>query len=982
MSNSGWDFALQTAVEVYGAFLTECVECYVSQDRTGPPPKSAPNRIDGRPVRLVTISGKGGWSPEPGLASNWAASHNISLLDHLLSVVRGGLMFYLADAPRPWFQETDFTQVQILAHALAAVGFLHDIDKDLGLARNAIIDVTSVAERMSRYGIGKFLERHGSSMSAAAMLNYIEEVEGTQAGRSAAAADFDKQIAATCRFIALADRLDSAFASTRADAESGVAGVLSLLQSWPHFHHMALRKWSVLEMQDPIHPFLLDCWQSVLAEATERATGWLPLIELVHDGALLCLVPCADPNPIISLAKEQLPYRLPYGLRFSVNNRLACQFAGGRPSWEACLRLLDPESGWNRDFENLLALPRAYVQQHFAQLNDLFRQAGIETSWSPIAKGSGATVKPLWNYESVGDPTDWNACQSNVHALCVLVALLNHRDVSKASSPPPATQREQELVQLLAEMGLALPLLCEHITDGRARRVVLAVGAVGTIVGLRQQHPDQAEELENAIWSPMGLAGLWLLGTGKRPGLADLIPDESRNMLIALRARFTSMMSRHSSVRAEGALSKHCILCNEPVAADQKVASTSHVHGIKVSAFSGRTGRHDHLSQDTGDTHLCLVCRAELQFRDKAQQESRVGRQGDLPPLITSPVTTGLFGGLAFTKDNTEKAMNLFDLNRLDIRKGTVYLGLDCQHGRIRMARLETLPRKDVDLVAFLRRALTAVQRTGRPLHIFSGAARRHPAIFYYDAMPGWLALLLGGDSLRLEQLSEAISKLDIYLAVANTPGLGIEWARQLADPRVDFQLGAVCVVWATAVDRRDDKTRAHALTHLRIKMQEEALKLISVQGDTDMGIACNQDPLVRLACLVARIQRRCTTQSSTSQQLLCWNTALTCLLDLRALTQDREALVLGIASTLEEELKRKQQAAAAKHRDGQALADGCMVAARHFTEHVWVQVFKETEPSSQAQRRAAAVYRFALLESYKQRENAADIAEGTPTGT
>ena len=140
-----------------------------------------------------------------------------------------------------------------------------------------------------------------------------------------------------------------------------------------------------------------------------------------------------------------------------------------------------------------------------------------------------------------------------------------------------------------------------------------------------------------------------------------------------------------------------------------------------MSAFSGRDGRNDHLASPSGDTHLCPVCLAELQLRQHAQDEFRGSR--NLPPLISSPVTTGLFGGLAFEREDVDVSMGLHDLNRLDINKGAVYQGLDCQTRRIRVARLEVLPNKDEDLVTNLHMMLKAVRRLGRPIHIFRGGA-------------------------------------------------------------------------------------------------------------------------------------------------------------------------------------------------------------------------------------------------------------------
>ena len=143
-----------------------------------------------------------------------------------------------------------------------------------------------------------------------------------------------------------------------------------------------------------------------------------------------------------------------------------------------------------------------------------------------------------------------------------------------------------------------------------------------------------------------------------------------------------------------------------------------------------------------------------------------------------------------------------------------------------------------------------------------------------------------------------------------------------------------------------------------------------------------NQDPLVRLAWLATRIQKRLGSGASANKQLLCWKTALDFYPSAKDLiTKDRSALILGLAGALEETLRRgKRDDAAPKHRndefkrdaekypDGEPLGAACITFAEHFSNEVWTKVFKEKEPTSQEQRRAAAIYRFALLEAYRER--------------
>ena len=959
------DFAHRAAVGVYGAFMEECVVARVGEDRVGEPGKVTAGKIDGRPVRLVTISGKGGWSADPALARRWSASDNISLLDHLLSVTRGALMFYLADAPRAWSSDSEREGIEGLAYAAVCVAFLHDIDKDLGLERGEEISVEAVAERMERYGIDAFLAKRGIRISAAAMLNYIEEVEGTQAARSPAAPDYDRRIAATCRYVELADKLEGTFLSR--DPGAGVDGLMASLRDpnrWPVLRDRALTQWTKVEIHDHLHVFLLDRFQRALSDACKDVAGRLPLIEVVHDGRLLCVIPGEQASAITDQALDCFLGALPYGLDLSVNNRLACEFVGGAASWPACRAVMQRTGDWRR-FASLLALPRELARAHTTEVEDLFEAAGMETSWTSLDEGP-ATVKPALDHPG-GDSRDLD--MEPAEALAFLTVSLNHTDSKRKGGAPDAEVRERELLDLLRAEGLEPPtIVTDAARDGRARRLLLALWTVAEVWRLAEDDVDEAQALLDRVVGRTGLVGLWLEGNDGRKGLADQIEDVFSDILDALRLRFSAYLNGSPTQPFDGdAPAKRCILCNEPVGGSRNVRTASRAHGVKASAFSGRDGRNDHLASPGGDTHLCPICLAELQLRQRAQEEFK--GSGDLPPLISSPATTGLFGGLAFQQEDADLSMGLNDLNRLDLKKGAVYEGLDCQTSRIRIARLESLPNQDAELVVQLRMMLAAIQRLGRPIHVFRGAPRRYPGIFHSDAMPAWLKRLLGGDSLRIEQLPEALANLALFENMANSPGLGIEWAKQLAEPDPAVKLGALCVAWGVAVDQRGSGGREHSWFVIETGTRERALALIRNSGGESVSLKENKDPLIQLAWLASRIQKRRSTRDSTNKQLLCWKIALDYYpAAKRSVTQDKTALILGLAGALEEELSRKSDAAARKHREDGPLAEACIEFARHFATEVWANVFQGREPASQEQRRAAAIYRFALLETYRER--------------
>lgn len=977
MSVQSRDSAHQTAVDVYGTFLDECIIARVSQDRAGQAGTLSAGKIDGRPVRLVTISGKGGWSKETALAQRWSKNDNISLLDHLLSVTRGALMFWMASAPRPWSTDADLVEIKRLAHALVCIAFLHDIDKDLQLARGAQITVSAVAERMSRYGIDEFLLMHGLRVSPAAMLNYIEEVEGTQAARTPAAPDYDRRIAATCRYVELADKMDGLFTSREASA--GVDGVIDSLRNpdrWPVLRDSPLKQWEKIEIHDHLHVFLLDRFQRAVSDTCTEVAGRLPLIEIVHDGRLLTVIPRERAGEIRERALDRFLQELPYGLDFSINNRLASEFIGGAASWQACRNLMARDGNWRSRFANLLALPRQFAVKHQPEIDNLFAAAGMETSWSPLVGGAGATAKPALDHPG-GDPCDLD--MEPAHALTFLVITLNHNDSERKGAASVAEVRERELLNLLSAEGKKPPpvVTATQNEDGRTRRVLTALWTIAEVWRLAETELGAAQELLDRVVGRNGLVGLWLEGDATRIGLTAQIEDRATAMRDALRRRLSAYLTGSPALAVDGdAAPKHCVLCNEPVASTRKVDTASEAHGVKASAFSGRDGRNDHLASPSGDTHLCLVCLAELQLRQKAQAEFKGG--SDLPPLISSPATTGLFAGLAFRRErDADVSMGLSDLNRLEPKKGAVYNGLDCQTRRIRLARLERLPNRDAELVTQLRMTLKAVQRLGRPIHIFRGAPSRTPAIFHSDALSPWLQRLLGGNSLRIEQLTNALADLELFEHLANANGLGIEWAKQLADSDGTVRLGALCVAWTVAIDRwATDTRKRHEWSIIRDMTRERALVLVRNIGGEPVNLKDNRDPLIRLAWLASCVQRRRNSRDSTNKQLLCWKTALDFYAGAeRSVSRDPTALILGLAGTLEEELTRKGDAAAKKHRDDRPLNEACIDFASHFAKEVWPTVFRSREPTSKSQRRAAAIYRFALLEAYRER----GIAESAP---
>ena len=837
---------------------------------------------------------------------------------------------------------------------------------------------------MKRYGIDVFLKKRGISISSSAMQNYIEHVEDTQACKNPPAIDYDRQIAEACPYVVLADKLDGTFASL--DKGKGIDGVVKMLERWPLLQSDYLKQWEKIEIHDHLHFFLLDRFHEALSNTCSDLTGFRPLIEIVHDGTLLCLIPKAESEKIKEKALDRFIEELPFKLRFSANKKIAsCKFVGAEASWVACKNAIAP-TNWNsgnEDFPRLLALKREIAESNREEIDKLFELAHIRHTWRGLdSKSTSATVKPAFECPE-GDQWDFEI--DPVHTLLFLVAMLNHANLKKRESNKvtiDSDYRERELRTLMQSDKRHIPEFIVNLHDGRSRRILLALWTVSEIQKLYSYDSKVAKNIFDSVVSLNGLVGRWIEGTDEYLGISCQIPDEAGEIKRALRQRFSAYTSGTMVIPYDtDEYSKRCILSNEPANKFRNVDYSSNVHGIKASAFSGRDGRNDHLSSSKRDTHLSVVSRAELILRQIAQG----GQKGkDLPTIISSPTSMGLFGGLVFENENMEESLSLYDFSRLDHKKGIVYEGLACQTKRIRVARLESMPNKEQDIVAFLHRTAVAAQRLGRPIHIFRGMPYRHPAIIFFDAIPSWLEKLIGGNSLRIEQLPNAITKLELYKNISQANGLGIEWARKLADPK--NELGALCVAWVHSLNR-DNSKNSHVWYNIRVQTHDHARNVICIdeKGNT-MKLKDNTHPLVRLAWLATQIQKKRNVSASSNKLLLCWTISMKFILNAKFMLKDesftendRDALILGIASSLEEELKRKGDAAAKKHRGKKTLSEGCLDYATHFVNEVWPRIFQSKEPTSTQQRTAKAIYRFALLKSYLERGVPESTENGVP---
>lgn len=924
--------ATQLAGQVYADFMAQVVERHVfhKNDRLGSLGSQQEKaidqnkQIDRRIPRLMAISGKGGWHPDPVKWERYAKNTNVTLLDHLLSTVRGAVLLYALDGlgRNP---DMDEARLRALLSRIAVIAFLHDLDKMLELERGAELPLEDVAAALERYGIPAFLEHAGLEPLTADQARYlIEKVESSESGRHfpevLPARDYERLTG----YVGLADKLDGVWLSSEPD-KGGLDGVLNRLRKDSTLHEDLLRHWKAVDLYDPHHPFLLDELQRWLSFMSVHLAGVPPLIEVHQDGRLFVLLPGWGYDGIVEEATKRLCRHLPFTLEMTISVRGLPALQNGTPGHEALRAFVDELPA--RDLGRLFLVKASLQDRLTPRLDERLGELGLSPRWP---KQGGALITPYPDPAGLG-PSAQRRLKQAAH-----LALLLNLNLGSIKEVADSAEREQQLRQAA---GQSRPEWLEAIDDPPSRRAMTALWCMAE----SETDPD----ITDRVWGAEGLLKTWLEGTAETPGFNRFISGRGAWVAKNVAERLRRLLKQQRVVSPDEAQTGRCLFTDEPLSFDDTIDQALGLYEVRVSAFSGRDHRPESLTSEAAHTNVSPVSVAEHKFRAKAH-ERQGGKPDGVPALISSPSTLGLFGGLALSSDEAMRGMSIYDLARLDPKKGVVYGGHEHYRGRYRIARFERLAERIADQVNQLRLLLQACRRTGRPLHVFRGLPTPQRAFFHYDAMPRLLAELIGGNSLRLEQIPAALDRLDTARILLETNGLGYDVLRLYANPHTRFQ--ALCFAWC----------------HLRDsgKPNENLLDEYFTHRE-NLTMSTQDAALVRFGESAAKIQRRPGYQASGNEEMLVFNLCLEFTLGARAIGQaDESSLVNGIASELEVNLVRKNKAAARQHRENDPLRTGCLDVAGQFVREVWNGVLKGRPPSQRARRILGSIYRMAFLQA------------------
>ena len=956
---------IETSRSVYGNFLTDVVRERVFSDEQRTRGADRPlgdkakhaidkgDRIDDRTPFLATVSGKGGWIRGPGFDRR-KLFKNVTLIDHLVSVVRGALVFGEIDLRAAGVPESE---LPARLARIAAVAFLHDADKMLQRDRQMEIRPADVEGLMRDYGIVRFLEKFGQSLDAQRMTLLIDQVETTRANRMRPGAPIlSLQEVRDCAYVTLADRLDGAYLDTRKGGDCVVRELEAFKDD--NLCGDALGDWRALRIVSPHTPFLLDELQRWFSIACEEHHGHPPLIEVHHDGELLLVAPSKGFDDVFDKAIDNLAKAFDLDPRVNISARgMPDILDGGRDLCDLREHLEENVRTASKALRISVDLvhPVAGATTVKSLIDDLFTSFGIAPVWPDLDRYSARLVSPWPAHHE--DDDGRNAFLLDAATVAVALACKAPQSARKLNVPD-ARAREQELVKLLKQSGIPAPIWLIDLTHDISRRNLLS--ALAAAAGINDG------VLREALLGDNGLVNLWLRGCGNRQGLLDKIDNPGLHMAAAaqgwFRAAAHGCLLRAEEEDAEG----RCHFTNAPVPRSRPIELSTGLYGVKVSAFSGREGRWESFNSPKRETLVSPLALAEHRLR--SIRVRRPSGQPDVPILISSPTSAGLFASLVYVHNDLPPEFSLFDALRTENRKPDklVFRDVDNLSRRYRIGRYESLPNRmasrdrDIGIITFVKMVFETAQRIGRPIHVFRGLPRPEPGYVSFDFLPEHLVAALGGTSFRIEQLPSRIHLLRVIEEIASIAGMGLELAARIADPETRFAAACDAIM---RIDRMDEG-KANARSFLRHS-------LLNLLEDKETMSTESDNVIVRFAESMSHVQRAPIRSDGDTVPEMGLREALDAVEAAGQLGQvSRDSLIHAVMGSLDKELARKNLFSSKTTRKETTLESSLLAAAEIFVDDVWPKAFGNTSPPSRQRRIALAIYRISF-------ERAARAARG-----
>lgn len=922
------------------------------------------SKIDSRPLLLSSISGKGGWHQDSQIMESRSRFDNVSLLDHMVSVARGAMVFEgISIAERlsgmPDFRlsldeglsfKSEKERAGLLKGYMTtrlgyafALGFLHDANKIDGVDSNKEMGSAEIEKIAITLGVDDFLEKISKIPGAenlrgrlgrgetlwdpAAMAYEISMVESntsySQSLRETGAVPYEQ----AARAVRLADRLDGKF--LLGGAKAALEELSSVVKSFGPELANGLGDWEEKTIREPQFPMLLDELRREISRACWSKEKVWPLICMTRDGELTALLPKGKADEIWEDAVDGvIRERLPFRPSVMVNNRLALSISGGAKTLEDVRQAL--EGG-----ERILSISKAFKET--LEQPDANGVIWLGT-WNSISQDAMGTEKPDPNsvkemlkemgavpaLESLSGKSFWlqggkgsSAKNRGGMALACVAVIAWDPDIPKGIKARTPQQRMLDWEKAASALGVSMTFPMSQILQDEKTTLGAATFAVLDVLSSPQFHGESSQAKAN--WDAMmNLAESFFLEVEPFQTMATM----SGNAKNELRQRFLGESPVGPQTGKPSGTEYRCIFTDEIVGEDRKLEAEFLLPHIKSSAFSGRSGRPDHLmsAPAKGVTHVGVMAQIE-----GALAAAGMGMSGEIGIRVVSPNGSGLFGTIERQRaKGNVRGYSSFDLLRESASDGLVFSGMESYFQPMRVGTAEKFPGKlfnkkdDKESQAgFFLRWMKAARRYGKPIHLFRGLPEHRKEFFFCDCMPSELEEIVGGSGLRIEQLGVAIDRLEAVISIVES--LGQDAAKIVLGDRSSKSVPLMAMLrrLEQAKDGGVHVSRAIGMVKGWISNLEQEGKNM----DKNLGAG-----LAECAKSFAVAQRTSGWDMSNSEAGMCWNLSWEGLEQSKRMGLSEEESLAIIAGHVEKSLDRKGKLAR-----GEAAASAIETGVRAF---------------------------------------------------
>ncbi len=898
--------------------------------------------IDLRIPAFLAVSGKGG----PGHKEYT----NVSLFDHASSVAMTAATLAVVDLLASQIDEDEILQAAAVAFS---VGLMHDADKLCGKEPCDIL-IEDICRIHDAYGINAFLNRFGVDLSSEQFAGLIDLDEVRTTDRRPVPRSSDKFLNIVRRHVRFADVIDSTWLKGLPSET-----VHKVLDAWTTkttrlFNPNAFSDVRPLIVSDRHHPFLLSEFALCVEVLCERRTGMRPLIHAVRDETLISLLPVSDFEVIIDEATNFLAESVPFQTTINIKPAGNPEVGGDCPSWHD-IESIFANTIPTGSLRNILAVKKTDLATYQDEIGNILSSANCPAAAVKPAGMQHPLVSPV-SRDSSSYP---NVLLASLTAFAIKLPRLSK---SQANAHLSRKAREEFVRNALRTF---LPDWVDQIHDLTRRSIIAVIAAREAAINQNLNTVLLAEF--NTWFQPNGiLAGM---------------PDKATPVRNAVKARYLAL-SHGIAIRSNSDVpqdeSAQCLITGEAVSREDRIGGSDGLYGIKTSAISYRHGRSEDRFREIADVCLSPVSYAEYKLKGVIFVNQGKGGSGEIPIRFSSPTAGGVSSlTLATLTDRgSQQIFGLFDMARGDRKKGDVYTGLETFIRRAPFGRFETLPtrfadptKKEIGRISFMRMAMKSCLRLGRPLHLFSGLPHPRKEYFYCDCWDPDLRILLGKDGFRLEEIEEAISRLEIVGALAKPRadnGLGLpDIAKTYCNPKTRF--AAACTAWAVARDRAlgNDGAGTHTTSGIEFTLQ----KFIESEA-AKMKASNNLSAPILLGIRAGSIQKRPggRNRSSARDETFLIQIALDAAASTRSLGMtDETSVIAAVAGRIRTDADRRQDgkgfySAATNRAEGESLDDAIEKFARTFVEQAWFGIFKGRSPATKDRKTFIDAYRFAFV--------------------